>query len=93
MVLVLALTAGVADGTPSQRTTFLLSSANGAFPNGSSRNASISHDQRIARYIAYESDASNLVAGDANGMTDVFLVSRAEPFGQDGTPWEPARTT
>jgi hypothetical protein len=92
IALVLTLTAGVADATPSERTTFLLSSANGAFPNGPSRNAAISHDQRIARYIAYESDASNLVAGDANGMTDVFLVSRAEPFGQDGTPWVPART-
>ncbi|HYZ27907.1 MAG TPA: hypothetical protein VE570_02545 [Thermoleophilaceae bacterium] len=92
MALVLALTAGVAGATPSQRTTFLLSSANGAFPNGPSRNAAVSHDQRIARYIAYESDASNIVPGDTNGTTDVLLVSRAEPFGTDGTPWKPART-
>jgi Tol biopolymer transport system component len=77
----------------SRRTTFLLSSANGGgVPNGPSRNAAISHDQRIARYIAYESDASNIVAGDTNGQTDVFLVSRAQPYGQNGTPWRPAGT-
>src|SRR4051812_30486875 len=57
--------AGVGARPPSQRTTFLLSTAQGAFPNGPSRNAAVSHDQRIARYIAYESDASNIVDGDA----------------------------
>src|SRR3954465_890386 len=85
--------AGVGARAPSQRTTFLLSSANGAFPNGPSRNASVSHDQRIARYIAYESDASNIVPGDTNGYTDIFLVRRAQPYGGDnGTPWRPADT-
>jgi len=79
---------GVASRPPSQRTTFLLSkAADGGFPNGPSRNASVSHDQRIARYIAFESDASNIVDGDTNGKTDVFLVFRAEPFGHNGTPW------
>src|SRR3954465_9658685 len=84
--------AGVGGGAPSQRTTFLLSTAKGAFPNGPSRNAAVSHDQRIARYIAYESDASNIVDGDTNGTTDVFLVFRAKPFGARGTPWQPAGT-
>jgi hypothetical protein len=88
--------AGVAGGpgeTPSVRTTFLLSSANGGLPNGPSSNASVSHDQRIARYIAYESDASNIVQGDTNGYTDIFLVRRAQPYGGDnGTPWRPADT-
>src|SRR3954462_14617572 len=78
--------AGVGARAPSQRTTFLLSSANGAFPNGPSRNAAVSHDQRIARYIAYESDASNIIDGDTNSATDVFLVFRAQPFGHNGTP-------
>jgi Tol biopolymer transport system component len=78
---------GVLGGTPSKRTTSLLSTANGSLPNGPSRNATVSHDQRIARYIAYESDASDIVGGDANGQTDVFLVPRAQPYGQDGTPW------
>ena len=72
----------------SDRTTFLLSrAADGAFPNGPSRNGAVSHDQRIGRYMAYESDASNVVADDANGLTDVFLVKRAEPWGANGTPW------
>ena len=84
--------AGVGARPPSQRTTFLLSTAKGAFPNGPSRNAAVSHDQRIARYIAYESDASNIVDGDTNGQTDVFLVFRAQPFGHNGTPWQPAGT-
>ena len=43
----------------SERTTFLLSrAADGGFPNGDSRNPAVSHDQRIARVMAYESDAS-----------------------------------
>jgi hypothetical protein len=71
----------------SKRTTFLLSTANGTFPNGPSRNAAVSHDQRDARYIAYESDASDIVPDDTNGTTDVFLVPRAQPFGRDGAPW------
>jgi hypothetical protein len=84
---------GVGSRPPSQRTTFLLSkAADGGFPNGPSRNAAVSHDQRIARYIAYESDASNIVDGDTNGKTDVFLVFRAEPFGHNGTPWVPSGT-
>src|SRR3954447_139331 len=83
---------GVGARSESQRTTFLLSSAKGSFPNGPSRNAAVSHDQRIARYIAYESDASNIVDGDTNNATDVFLVIRAQPFGSRGTPWTPSGT-
>jgi hypothetical protein len=83
---------GVSGGAPSERTTFLLSTAKGGFPNGPSRNAAVSHDQRIARYIAYESDASNIVDGDTNDATDIFLVIRAQPFGSNGTPWKAAGT-
>src|SRR3954451_19204170 len=84
--------AGVGGSAPSSRTTFLLSTAPGGFPNGPSRNAAVSHDQRIARFMAYESDASNIVDGDSNGATDVFLVFRAAPFGHNGTPWKSAGT-
>ena len=56
-------------------------------PNGPSRNGTISHDQRIARVAAYESDASNIVEGDTNGVTDVFMVRRNGPWGRNGTPW------
>jgi hypothetical protein len=76
------------------RTTFLLSkSADGGFPDGPSRNPAVSHDQRIARLMAYESDATNIVAGDTNGQTDVFVVQRAQPWGPDGTPWAIGPTT
>jgi len=72
----------------SNRTTFLLSRAfDGGLPNGVSRNAAVSHDQRIARDIAYESDATNIVPGDTNGLTDVFVVHRSGPWGSNGTPW------
>lgn len=84
---------GVGARPPSARTTFLLSKAEGGgFPNGPSRNAAVSHDQRIARFMAYESDATNIVAGDDNGTTDVFVVRRAQPFGTNGTPWVPQGT-
>lgn len=84
---------GVGARPPSARTTFLLSKAeDGGFPNGPSRNAAVSHDQRIARFMAYESDATNIVSGDDNGTTDVFLVRRAQPFGTSGTPWVPQGT-
>src|SRR4051794_18752090 len=83
---------GVGAHTESERTTFLLSTARGSFPNGPSRNAAVSHDQRVARYIAYESDASNIVDGDGNNATDVFLVIRAQPFGHNGTPWKASGT-
>lgn len=78
----------------SARTTFLLSRAkNGGIPNGESRNPSISRDQRIARVAAYESDASNIVRGDVNGETDIFMVRRARGWGINGTPWRIGRTT
>ncbi|MGY4227813.1 hypothetical protein ACVMIH_005174 [Bradyrhizobium sp. USDA 4503] len=51
--------------------TFLVSIAgDGSQAQGSSRNASISGD---GRYVAFESDAPNLVVGDTNGRTDIFL--------------------
>src|SRR3954451_20081366 len=73
----------------SKRTTFLLSRAfDGGLPDGPSRNPSVSGDGRVARVIAYESDASNLVAGDTNGLTDIFATLRRKPWGVEGTPWQ-----
>jgi len=72
----------------SLRTTFLLSrGADGGFPNGPSRNASVSSDGRIARVIAYESDATNIVGGDTNGLTDVFMALRRKPWSVNGSEW------
>jgi Tol biopolymer transport system component len=56
-------------------TTALVSKTwSGALANGASRQPSISGD---GRYVAYESDASNLVLNDANGFADVFLYDSA----------------
>lgn len=78
--------------TDSQRTTYLLSrSLDGGLPNGPSYNGAVSHDQRIARYMAFDSHASDLVEGDVNGQRDVFLVPRARPWGHNGTFWHPGR--
>ncbi len=41
--------------------------------NGASSDGAISPD---GRYVAFQSSASNLVAGDTNGRTDVFLFDR-----------------
>lgn len=46
------------------------SAADGAAANGDSRFAAISADGRV---VAFESAASNLVAGDTNGADDVFV--------------------
>jgi len=45
----------------------------GAPGTGDSRSASVSGD---GRYVAYASASSNLVAGDTNGMQDIFLHDR-----------------
>jgi Tol biopolymer transport system component len=52
---------------------FLIALAAGAQGDGASNNPSISAN---GRYVAFESAATNLVAGDANGMSDVFVRDR-----------------
>lgn len=46
---------------------------NGAQPNGTSSFPVVSND---GRYVAFLSDATNLVSGDTNGAADVFLFDR-----------------
>lgn len=46
-------------------------SAQGVQSNGASANPAISGD---GRYVAFASDATNLVLGDTNGFTDIFVV-------------------
>lgn len=50
--------------------------------NGPSGHATISGDDRKARYVAFDSAASNLVGNDSNGHWDVFVWSR--PHGRAG---------
>jgi hypothetical protein len=76
-----------------QSTELISHSVDGGNGNGSSVNPAISGDRRFARFIAFESDASDLVPGDTNGQRDVFLVTRAGPFGNNGSPWSLGGTT
>ena len=55
---------------------------NGEAANGPSGGAAFSGDDRRARLVAYHSEASNLVGGDRNQASDVFVWSR--PRGSDG---------
>jgi hypothetical protein len=58
--------------------------------NGASGHATISGDDRKARYVAFDSFASNLVRNDNNGVEDVFVWGR--PHGMAGvTLAKPAR--
>jgi Tol biopolymer transport system component len=51
-------------------TTLLSYGIGGVDANGSSSSASISNN---ARYVSFQSDATNIVAGDGNASTDVFV--------------------
>jgi hypothetical protein len=69
------------------KTLLVSRAADGGMPNGPSRNPDVSQDQRLATVVTFESDASNLVGGDTNGVTDVFAVHRQAPFASNGTEW------
>src|SRR3954470_22329368 len=75
-----------------QNTILISRAADGGLPDGPSTNAVISNDRRWARAIAFQSEASNLVPGDSNGVSDVFVVRRDGVFGNDGTQWFPGAT-
>lgn len=51
----------------------------GAVPNGASQNASLSAD---GRWIAFHSNASNLIAGDTNVQPDIFVADAENPTAQ-----------
>lgn len=74
--------------TATERTTRVVSPPpeNGVPANGSSDNIEFSGDARKAARVAFDSDASNLVAGDTNGGRDVFVILRGSRLGKlDGT--------
>ena len=56
--------------TQTGTTTRVSVASNGTEADSSSYNPSISSD---GRYVAFESDATNLVAGDTNGYDDIFV--------------------
>jgi hypothetical protein len=91
LVFAVAPAAQAFDPTKDRETHLLSRSYIGGFPNGASRNAAFSQDGQAARLAAFESDASDLVVGDSNGVTDVYLVRRGGRFtDKRGEPWQPA---
>jgi len=64
---------GVFDEVGATATTRVSEASGGAEGNGISVGASISAD---GRYVAFQSNATNLVAGDTNAMSDVFVHDR-----------------
>ncbi len=63
----------VHDPVTGQTTRVSVASDGSQGTGGSSRNPVLSAD---GRYVVFESDATNLVAGDTNGLTDIFLRDR-----------------
>ncbi len=76
-----------------QSTQLISRALGGGLPNGPSTHAVISNDRRFARAIAFESEASNLVRRDTNGVKDVFVIRRAGIFGNNGDQWFGGKTT
>jgi hypothetical protein len=64
-------------------------SLTGGDGNGDSRYAKVSAD---GNFVVFESDASNLTAGDTNGRTDVFIWSRIDGSLANLTSLDPATT-
>jgi hypothetical protein len=52
-----------------------------AWSNGGSDHTTFSQDNRDVRLVAFDSEASNLVAGDLNGRRDVFVMRRSRGGG------------
>ncbi|HEV7927882.1 MAG TPA: hypothetical protein VGR14_21210 [Verrucomicrobiae bacterium] len=88
--------------TVSNTTTLVSVSTNGSVGDGFSRDATITPD---GRYVAFVSAANNLVAGDTNGIPDVFVrdlqlgvTTLASPgatafTGTSGTPLTPGSSS
>ena len=55
--------------------------------NGHSTNPVISQDRRYATILAFESEATDLVAGDTNGLKDIFMIRRTGQPNNTGTEW------
>jgi hypothetical protein len=89
----LALAPATAMAQREQSTQLISRSADGGQPDGPSTNAVISLDRRFGQLIAFQSDATDLVSGDGNGVTDVFAVKRGGSFANDGSPWQVSKAT
>jgi hypothetical protein len=91
--IAVAIASGLAAGPaqavefPGQSVLLLSRGAAGEPASAPAGNAVISQDKRYARLVAFESSATNLVAG-AGATSNVYVVGRAAGYGENGTPWE-----
>lgn len=60
--------------------------------NGDSSHPVISQDRRYSTILAFESDASDLVPGDENGLKDIFMIRRAGRADNVGSAWQQGGT-
>jgi hypothetical protein len=60
--------------------------------NGHSSHPVISQDRRYSTILAFESEASDLVAEDTNGLKDIFMVRRSGKADNIGSEWRQGPT-
>lgn len=90
--VVIAIGSDESQAQRSATTTLFSQSVTGGTPNGASTKPVISADLRFSQIVAFESEASNLVRGDTNGLKDVFAVRRAGSFSDNGSAWRAGDT-
>jgi hypothetical protein len=82
VAVVLAAALPSVSAEPSRDTrTAIVTPPSGPAANGSSANPTFSGDPGEARLLAFDTGASNLVAGDANGKRDVLVFVRGSGRG------------
>ncbi len=74
-LIALTVAAGIAIGAAGRTTAIL--SPSGA--DAASDHVTFSQDGRDVKYVAYDSSATNIVAGDTNAHKDVFVLTRSKP--------------
>src|SRR3954447_21950756 len=85
------VSANAFDPTKDRETHLLSRSIDGGFPTGRSREPVFAQNGQGASFIAFESDASDIVSYDPNGFTDVFVLRRGGRYTDTrGEPWQPA---
>jgi hypothetical protein len=82
-----AATPAVAADPPGAQTVLISRTPAGALAGGEAHNPVISQDKRFGRVVAFDSTAADIAAGVQPGTRNVFAVTRAQPYGDNGTPW------